>query len=68
MHIQFLVNMHVCWCVCSTHGLLSYRTSQYKLHFYETPTGLKFVLNTDLSVGNIRDALHHIYSQVRQAV
>lgn len=47
-----------------THGLLSFRTSQYKLNFYETPTGLKFVVNTDLSVGNIREALHHIYSQI----
>jgi len=49
---------------CSTHGLLSFRTSQYKLNFFETPTGLKFVLNTDLSVGNIRDVLQQIYSQV----
>jgi len=54
---------NVCWC-CSTHGLLSFRTSQYKLHFYETPTGLKFVVNTDLNVGNMREALQHIYSQV----
>ena len=49
----------------SHHGLLSFRTSQYKLNFYETPTGLKFVLNTDLSVGNIRDVLQQIYSQVQ---
>lgn len=43
---------------------LNYRTSKYKLHFYETPTGLKFILNTDLSVVNIRDILHHIYSKI----
>jgi len=49
---------------CSNQGLLSFHTSQYKLNFYETPTGLKFVLNTDLSVGNIRDVLQQIYSQV----
>jgi len=62
MNIHISVNM--CCYGCSTHGLLSFRTSQYKLNFFETPTGLKFVLNTDLSVGNIRDVLQQIYSQV----
>lgn len=45
-------------------GFVSYRTNQYKLHFYETPSGLKFVINTDLSVGNIHDVLQQLYSQV----
>jgi hypothetical protein len=45
-------------------GLLSIKTSQYKLNFYETPSGLKFVLNTDLNVGNIRDVLQQLYSQI----
>ncbi|ESO02365.1 hypothetical protein HELRODRAFT_161625 [Helobdella robusta] len=45
-------------------GLSSYRTSQYKLNFYETPSGLKIILNTDFSVGNIKDTLHQLYSQV----
>ncbi|KAF6300042.1 trafficking protein particle complex 1 [Rhinolophus ferrumequinum] len=35
---------------------------RYKLHYYETPTGIKVVMNTDLGVGPIRDVLHHIYS------
>jgi hypothetical protein len=48
----------------SKNSFISYRTNKYKLHFYETPTGLKFVLNTDLSVGNIRDMLHDIYNKV----
>ncbi|KAK2573331.1 Trafficking protein particle complex subunit 1, partial [Acropora cervicornis] len=39
-------------------------TSKYKLHFYETPTGLKFILNTDLSVENTRDILFNIYSRI----
>ncbi|XP_066484571.1 trafficking protein particle complex subunit 1 [Tiliqua scincoides] len=43
-------------------GFLSFQTSKYKLHYYETPTGLKVVMNTDLGVGNIRDVLHQIYS------
>lgn len=45
-------------------GFINYKTSQYKLHFYETPSGLKFVLNTDLSVGTINDILQQLYSQV----
>uniref|UniRef100_A0A3B4GFQ9 Trafficking protein particle complex subunit n=1 Tax=Pundamilia nyererei TaxID=303518 RepID=A0A3B4GFQ9_9CICH len=43
-------------------GFLSFQTSKYRLHYYETPSGLKFVLNTDLSVTNARDTLQHIYS------
>ncbi|KAK7909465.1 hypothetical protein WMY93_014149 [Mugilogobius chulae] len=45
-------------------GFLSFQTSKYRLHFYETPSGLKFVLNTDLSVSNARDTLQHIYSNL----
>ncbi|XP_074632924.1 trafficking protein particle complex subunit 1-like [Acropora palmata] len=48
----------------SKDGFLNYRTSKYKLHFYETPTGLKFILNTDLSVENTRDILFNIYSRI----
>ncbi|KAM8811971.1 trafficking protein particle complex subunit 1 isoform 2-T2 [Rhynchonycteris naso] len=43
-------------------GFLAFQTSRYKLHYYETPTGIKVVMNTDLGVGPIRDVLHHIYS------
>ena len=49
-------------------GFLSFQTSKYRLHYYETPSGLKFVLNTDLSVSNARDALQHIYSNVRRSL
>uniref|UniRef100_A0A3B3QEV0 Trafficking protein particle complex subunit n=1 Tax=Paramormyrops kingsleyae TaxID=1676925 RepID=A0A3B3QEV0_9TELE len=35
---------------------------RYKLHYYETPTGVKVVMNTDLGVPNCRDILHQIYS------
>lgn len=49
---------------CRKDGFLSFQTSRYKLHYYETPTGIKVVMNTDLGVGPIRDVLHHIYSAV----
>ncbi|XP_060922145.1 trafficking protein particle complex subunit 1 [Limanda limanda] len=45
-------------------GFTSFQTSKYRLHYYETASGLKFVLNTDLSVSNARDTLQHIYSNL----
>lgn len=43
-------------------GFLSFQTSRYKLHYYETPTGIRLVMNTDLSVPNCRETLQQIYS------
>ncbi|XP_005106411.1 trafficking protein particle complex subunit 1 [Aplysia californica] len=45
-------------------GFLNFTTSKYKLHFFETPSGLKFIMNTDLSVGNMKDVLHQIFSSL----
>ncbi|KAK2193536.1 hypothetical protein NP493_10g04045 [Ridgeia piscesae] len=49
-------------------GLLNLRTNQYKLHFYETATGLKFVMNTDIneaaSAPNVTALLHEIYQSI----
>lgn len=45
-------------------GFLFYKTSKYTLHFMETPSGLKFILNTDTSAQNVRALLQQIYSQV----
>ncbi|KAL8625026.1 Trafficking protein particle complex subunit 1 [Nucella lapillus] len=45
-------------------GFLNFKTSKYKLHFYETPSGLKFIMNTDLNVGNIRDVLQQMFSSI----
>lgn len=49
-------------------GFANFRTSRYKLNFYETPSGMKFIMTTDLTVGNIRDILHQIYSNVSTAI
>ncbi|KAL9602590.1 MAG: hypothetical protein Q9219_001734 [cf. Caloplaca sp. 3 TL-2023] len=40
---------------------VSYRTAHYKLHYYETPTSLKFVMVTDTKTNNLRIVLHQIY-------
>lgn len=42
-------------------SFISYRTGQYKLHYYETPTNVKFVIITDIGTLNMRNVLHQIY-------
>ncbi|KAI3376086.1 hypothetical protein L3Q82_016386 [Scortum barcoo] len=55
-----------CLSVLRKEGFLSFQTSKYRLHYYETPSGLRFVLNTDLSVSNARETLQHIYNNATQ--
>ncbi|XP_045202163.1 trafficking protein particle complex subunit 1-like [Mercenaria mercenaria] len=45
-------------------GFLNFKTNKYKLHLYETASGLKIVINTDLGVGSITDVLHDIYKNI----
>lgn len=42
-------------------GFVSYHTTKYKLHYFETPTNLKFVLVTDPKMDNQRLALQQIH-------
>ncbi|EWM28399.1 trafficking protein particle complex 1 [Nannochloropsis gaditana] len=46
----------------SSDGLNHLRTNAYTLHHFETLTGLRFVLNTDNSIVDMRGHLRHIYS------
>lgn len=40
---------------------VTYRTGHYKLHYYETPTNLKFVMMTDTKTNPLRIVLHQIW-------
>ncbi|PSR93939.1 Longin-like domain-containing protein [Coniella lustricola] len=42
-------------------AFISFRTGQYRLHYYETPTNLRFVLLTDTATMSMRNVLHQIY-------
>jgi hypothetical protein len=42
-------------------AFMSYRTADYKLHFYETPANLRFVIITDTGTLSMRNVLHQIY-------
>ncbi|KAF1983358.1 snare-like protein [Aulographum hederae CBS 113979] len=45
-------------------NFISYRTNEYKLHYYETPTRIKFVMVTDTKMNNLRVALHQIWANL----
>ncbi|KAL7010360.1 Trafficking protein particle complex subunit BET5 [Cystobasidiomycetes sp. EMM_F5] len=42
-------------------AFLAYKTSTYKLHLFETPSGFKFVLFSDPNVDSLRNVLRSIY-------
>ncbi|EKX39292.1 trafficking protein particle complex subunit 1, partial [Guillardia theta CCMP2712] len=61
--------LQVCLLLCSrveVMGIFSpcCSTSTYKLHYYETPTGLRFILITDPPVPSLRECLRQIYSHI----
>ena len=43
---------------------ISFRTGDYKLHYYETPTSMKFVMLTDIKTSNLRVVLHQIWANL----
>ncbi len=48
----------------SRDGFMGYTTDQYRLHIYESPSGVKFILNTDHKVPDCRDLLQHLYGKI----
>lgn len=42
----------------------SFRANNYKLHFFETLSGLKFVMNTDENAGDLRELMHYVYTSI----
>ena len=42
----------------------SIRTETYKLHYLETPTGLRFAFVTDPGAPDLRECLRHIYANI----
>ncbi|KAI1131479.1 snare-like protein [Nemania abortiva] len=42
-------------------AFICFRTAQYKLHYYETPTNLRFALLTEPGALSMRNVLHQIY-------
>ncbi|CRK94665.1 CLUMA_CG008165, isoform A [Clunio marinus] len=45
-------------------GFLFYKTNKYALHYFETPSGLKFVLNTDTSSTGVKEILQQLYAKI----
>ena len=45
-------------------GFYACSTSAYRLHYFETASGLRFVLTTDLGATDMREALRHVYSNI----
>ena len=42
-------------------AFICYRTSQYKLHYYETASNTRFVMLTDTATLSMRNVLHQVY-------
>ncbi|KAG4070319.1 hypothetical protein HA402_009398 [Bradysia odoriphaga] len=48
----------------SKDGFLYYKTNKYALHYYETPSGIRFVINTDTASTSVKEFLQQYYSKV----
>ena len=40
-------------------------TGNYAIHYFDSITGVRFVLSTDNTIQNIRNLLHKLYEEVR---
>lgn len=50
--------------VLTISSFLSYRTGEYKLHYFETATNLKFVMLTDTRIASMRTVLYQIWANL----
>jgi trafficking protein particle complex subunit 1 len=42
-------------------SFLSYKTSKYRLHYYETASNVRLVMLSDPKIDNLRPVLHQIF-------
>lgn len=47
-----------------TNGFRYFKTSAYKLHYFETASGYRIVLNSDPATGDLREQLKRIYELI----
>ncbi|KAI8319247.1 snare-like protein [Martensiomyces pterosporus] len=45
-------------------GFMSFATNTYRLHYYEAPSGIKIVLNTDTATKSMQHVLEMIYRNI----
>ncbi|KAI9298777.1 hypothetical protein K502DRAFT_310936 [Neoconidiobolus thromboides FSU 785] len=45
-------------------GFFTFSTDSYKLHYFETLSGLRFVLNSDINCKNQKDTLKYIFESI----
>ncbi|KAJ2810777.1 TRAPP complex subunit bet5 [Coemansia furcata] len=45
-------------------GFMSFATNTYRLHYYESPTGVKFILTTDIAAVSMQPVLEMIYRNI----
>jgi len=41
-----------------------FKTNTYKLHYFESLSGLKIIMNTDPGVGDLREVLQFLYANI----
>ncbi|KAJ3219540.1 TRAPP subunit bet5 [Dinochytrium kinnereticum] len=48
----------------SNEGFMSFKTNVYKLHYFETASGMKFVMTTDPDSETMREVLRQIFASI----
>lgn len=48
----------------SKEGFLFYKTDKYSLHYFETASGLRFVITTDTLSTGVKELLQQLYAKV----